>query len=117
MKKMTRWGGKTLAEGTVIDVDGGTARRWLANGIAEQVEEISPATTVKGGEEGGAADGTDDTGKTAGDVKTDADLAALKQKDLIGLAKGKGITFKAGTTKKQLVDMINNHSARAGGAD
>jgi hypothetical protein len=109
MKKSTRWNEQPLAAGQEVEVEDRVANRWISNGIAEMAgsadsQEKIPANTD--GPSGADDANTGDTGEN---------LEALKQKELIEAAARKGIAFKPGTTKKQLIGLIRKVEGRISG--
>lgn len=111
MKKATRWNEQQLAAGAVVEVDDRIASRWISNGIAEAYDAPDqPDADAQGPNE----DGADSAGANGAD-ETDENLEALKQKELIEVAAKKGITFKPGTTKKQLIGLIRKFEGRISG--
>jgi hypothetical protein len=96
MIKQTYWEGKSLWVGNTPDVEDHVAIRWLARGIAEEIEEgeIPPLTPPSTGE-----NPPSDTGQGKEDVKTPP--PPVKKSDV-----------NAG---KKLGGVIKKHDARVGG--
>lgn len=117
MKKITRWNGDVLKPGATIEVANVTGERWLRTGIAElAAEKAAPPQAAPAAPAPKESDDKEDTGNApAAGGKPDSGADEPTMNDLRKTAKEKGITVKVGTSKKQLIDIINATDARRNG--
>jgi len=94
MKAQTRWNGKVLLPGDIIDVDTSVGSRWISHNIAEPIQRSSPLSTSP-------IEDDDDTPAVM-------DYDEMKINDLRKLAKEKNITFTAKTKKGELIVFLDS---------